>query len=75
MSNKVTVELCPETGICSIVREGGQKTDLMPGEVAALRAAAGDPAKVRAAIGEADADFAKALSESDLRQVASSVGR
>ncbi len=75
MSNKVTVELCPETGICSIVREGGVKTDLMPSEVAAIRAAAGDPAKVREAIGDADADFAKALSEGELRQVASSVGR
>ena len=52
--DKVDVELCPETGICSIVRAGGTKTDLMPDEVQALRESGNDLAKIREVVAGAD---------------------
>ncbi|NOY75517.1 MAG: hypothetical protein GXP32_06965 [Kiritimatiellaeota bacterium] len=34
---KLIIEQCPETGICSIVKENGAKVDLTPGEAAEIR--------------------------------------
>lgn len=67
------VELCPETGLCSIVRAGGSKTDLMPDEVMAVRACAGDLAKVREVVAGADDAFGASLTDEELRQIARSV--
>ncbi len=71
--DKVDVELCPETGICSIVRAGGTKTDLMPDEVQALRESGNDLAKIREVVAGADGAFAEELTEAELRQIAVSV--
>ena len=71
--DKVDIELCPETGICSIVRSGGTKTDLMPDEVQALREAGNDLAKIQQVVAGADETFAKSLTETELRQIAVSV--
>ncbi|MEI6150631.1 MAG: hypothetical protein WCS01_16155, partial [bacterium] len=71
---KLQVELCPESGLCSIVRGGGTKTDLMPDEVSALREAGNDLAKVRAVVAGVDDGFGAALTEDELRQLARSVG-
>ena len=72
--SELKVELCPETGICSIIRESAGKADLMPDEVIALREAANDPARIRAILAESDSGFAAALSDQELRRIAADVG-
>ena len=71
--NQITVELCPETGICSLVKADGSKTDLMPDEVDALRDAGQDASKLRAVVAGSDAGFAAALDEAELKQIAARV--
>jgi hypothetical protein len=66
----LNVELCPETGICSIVRPNAGKADLMPDEVQTLRSAKGDATKIRAVLAESDSAFAASLSEQELRDIA-----
>ena len=51
---KLNIELCPETGICTIVKTDGTKVDLMPDEVDSLRAAAAQPESVRQTIADVD---------------------
>jgi hypothetical protein len=67
---ELNIQLCQETGICSIIRATGDKVDLMPGEVANIRDARGDADKVRELLGEVDAGFAQALAADELGQVA-----
>ena len=69
--SKVVVELCPETGICSLVKENGAKADLMPDEVAALRDAGNAPDKIKDIVAGSDAAFAAGLSDQELIQIAS----
>ena len=66
---KLIIEQCPETGICSIIKEDGTKVDLMPGEAAEIREAAGDTEKIKAAILEADSSFADELVADELSQI------
>jgi hypothetical protein len=66
----VRIELCPETGICSVVKNGTCKVDLMPDEVAAIRAAGGDAAAIKAVVAECDASFAEALAADDVSAIA-----
>ena len=67
--NALQVELCPETGICSIIK-ADRKVDLLPDEVAALRDAGADRAKIAAALAASDSGFAAALSDADVSQIA-----
>ena len=69
--SKVNVQLCPETGICSIVKIDGTKIDLMPDEVATLRNAAGNQDAIRNALAAVDSDFAAGLAATEIEQVAS----
>ena len=68
--DKLNIQLCPETGICSIIKKDGTKVDLMPEEVGNLREASGNPDSVRRVIAEADASFAGSLAPEELNQVA-----
>lgn len=65
----IVVELCPETGICSIVKNGTEKVDLMPDEVDAIRAAKGDAKAIQAIIANCDDTFAGNLEIGELAQV------
>ena len=65
---KIVVEVCPETGICSIVKGSGQKVDLMPDELAQLRAAGG-AAQAKAVLAEIDPAFAGALDAGALGRI------
>ena len=67
--NKLNIELCPETGICSIRKADGTKTDLMPDEVAELRGAGGDAKAVQNVVAEADEKFAAALTAEELAEL------
>ena len=64
------VELCPETGICSIVKGDGSKIDLMPDEVGDIRKIKTDPKALQKAIGEVDSSFAQSLDAKELAQLA-----
>ncbi|MHB0939796.1 MAG: hypothetical protein ACYDCO_17655 [Armatimonadota bacterium] len=69
MGNTVHIELCPETGICSIVRSEGTKLDLLPDEVEAIRETGGDPARVREVLADSDSRFAADLNPDELAQI------
>jgi hypothetical protein len=66
---KLNIELCPETGICSIRKADGTKVDLMPDEVADVRDAAGDTHALKNAVAEADEKFAASLTAEELSEL------
>jgi hypothetical protein len=68
--NKLNIQVCPETGICSIMKTDGSKVDLMPDEVQNLRLALGNGASARKVLAEVDADFAKSMAPDELKQLA-----
>lgn len=68
--DKLNIQLCPETGICSIIKKNGTKVDLMPDEVKNLREVLDNPDSARRVIAEADASFAKSLAPGELEQLA-----
>jgi len=67
------IEKCPETGICSIIREDGKKVDLMPGEVIDLQEAGGDKSKIINILKEVDDGFATSLTESETKDLSSNI--
>lgn len=71
--SELNIELCPETGICSLVKGGTDKADLMPFEVDELKAAAGDPVKAREIIKNANPAFAESLSDEELAEILKNV--
>ncbi len=66
----LTIELCPETGICSVIKPDGKKIDLMPDEVGQVREAAGAGDAIKRVLAEVDADFAAGLDVAEIDQVA-----
>jgi hypothetical protein len=66
---KLNIELCPETGLCSIMKEDGTKIDLMPDEVDTLRNAGDKTDSIKKAIAEVDAGFADKLDADELKQM------
>jgi len=71
--SEMNIELCPETGICSLMKSNTSKADLMPFEVDDIRNAIGDATKIREIIAEADSTFANALSDEELIELASKI--
>ena len=69
----VRVELCPETGICSVIKEGNQKVDLMPQEVESIRESGGDAGSIKRVFAECDSSFAESLDKAEVRDIASSL--
>ena len=67
--DKLNIQLCPETGICSIIKEDGKKVDLMPDEVTQLRHAT-DGASVKQVLSEVDGSFAEALAAEETAYIA-----
>ncbi|MDP6523622.1 MAG: hypothetical protein QGI24_00150 [Kiritimatiellia bacterium] len=72
--SELKVELCPETGICSIIKDDGSKVDLMPDEVVSIRDAKGEDAVARSVISSVSADFADGLSAEEISEISSRVG-
>jgi len=58
--SELNIQLCPETGICSIIKDDGKKVDLMPDEVTQLRQAT-DGNTVKQVLSEVDGGFAEGL--------------
>ena len=71
--DKLNIQLCPETGICSILKKNGTKVDLMPDEVSSLREALVNPDSARQVIADVDESFAKSQAPEDLDQLAASL--
>lgn len=69
MAGELKIELCPETGICSIVRPDSTKVDLMPDEVAAIRESSEGIEGIRRVIGDCDDGFASRLGAAELAQI------
>lgn len=65
----LNIQLCPETGICSIIKGDGSKIDLIPDEVSQLRDASGDRDVIRQALAEIDPDFAEGLDSEEIDQI------
>ena len=63
------IQLCPETGICSIIKSDGNKIDMIPSEVSQLRDASGNPDAIRQALAQIDAGFAEGLDSAEIDQV------
>jgi len=66
MAEQLTIERCPETGICSIRRESGDKIDLMPDEVEEIRESNADPVRITAVLAESDRAFAVGMTPEEL---------
>jgi hypothetical protein len=69
--SELKIEVCSETGICSIIRDGSNKVDLMPFEVDEIRKAGGDAEAIRKVIAECDAGFADGLDEGAMGEITS----
>lgn len=67
--SELNVHLCPETGVCSIIKAEGKKIDLMPDEVSALREAAGNPDAIKQLLAEIDSGFAGELGPEETAQI------
>jgi hypothetical protein len=65
----LNIEVCPETGICSIIKGDGSKIDLMPDEVSRVREATGNAGAIQKALAEIDSSFAESLDSKELAQV------
>ena len=72
--SELNIQLCPETGICSIIKPDGKKVDLMPGEVGELKDAAGDVGAVKQAIAQVDDGFAEGLGAEEIAQLVKKLG-
>ncbi len=66
---KLNIELCPETGICSIMKGDGTKIDLMPDEVGDMRKNLTDPKAIKRALEEVDPAFARSLDDQEINQL------
>ena len=67
------VELRPETGIGTIIKEDGKKIDLMPDEVTQIREASGDQARIIEVLSSIDSDFAESITSEEARQIAAEI--
>lgn len=66
---KLNIQLCPETGICSLIKEDGKKIDMISSEADQLRQAGGDHEKIKAILTQVDATFSAALDNEELDQI------
>ena len=70
---KLNIQLCPETGICSVIKENGTKIDMMPDEVAQLRQVSGDSEKSKGILAQIDAGFSESLDTEELDQLSDEI--
>lgn len=70
---KLDIHMCPETGICSVIKEDKTKIDMMPDEVAQLRQAGDDSEKCKAILARVDKAFADGLDGEELSQLSGEI--
>ena len=66
----IRVEVCSETGICSIIKDSACKVDLLSFEADEIRAAKGDAEVIRKVVAECDSVFAGELDGTDIEDIA-----
>ncbi len=71
----LNLQLCPETGICSIIKKDGHKIDLISTEVSQLRDASGNRDALRQILAQVDPDFAERLDSDEIDRVSSELAR
>ena len=67
--SELNIQVCPETGICSIIRGDGKKVDLMPDEVSQLKESSGNPEAIRQALAQVDSGFTESLGAQEIDQI------
>ena len=67
------IEQCPETGICSMIKDDGSKVDLISEEVNQIKAASGDKGKIKDVLATIDSGFAESLSADEISRIVSGV--
>ncbi len=65
----LNVQLCPETGICSVIKPDGKKLDMIPAEVDQLRQASGDSQQIKSVLESIDPSFSQSMEEDELIQL------
>ncbi len=65
----LNIQLCPETGICSIIKKDGNKIDLVSEEVSQIRDASGNPDTIRQTLAQIDSGFAERLDSGEIGQI------
>jgi hypothetical protein len=70
----LNIQLCPETGICSIIKQDATKIDLIPNEVSQVRDATGKPDAIRQALAQVDSSFAEGLDSAEIDQISQELG-
>ncbi|MCP4456248.1 MAG: hypothetical protein GY809_32725, partial [Planctomycetes bacterium] len=60
---------CPETGICSILKQDGNKIDLISDEVSQVQEASGNPDAIRRVLSQIDPAFAAGLDEEEIAKL------
>jgi len=65
----LNIQLCPETGICSIIKKDGNKIDLVSDEVSQIRDASGNPDTIRQTLAQIDSGFAEGLDSEEIGQI------
>ena len=68
--DKLDIQLCSETGICSIIKGDGTKIDLMPDELSDLLGVLANPKLARQVLMQVDSGFAESLAPDELKQLA-----
>ncbi len=71
--SELKIENCPETGICSIIKNDGTKIDLMPNEADDIRNASNDIDKIKDIIADVDSSFLDSLNKSEINQITAEV--
>ncbi len=62
----LNIQMCPETGICSIIKQDGDKIDIISNEVNQVREASGDPDAIRQVLSQIDPAFAAGLDAEEI---------
>ncbi len=67
----LNVQVCPETGICSIIKPDGAKIDLISSEVSQVKEASGKPDAIRQVLSQIDPAFAAGLDSEEIARLSS----
>ena len=67
----LNIQMCPETGICSIIKCDGDKIDLISTEVSQVREASGSPDAIRQVLAQIDPGFAAGLDSEEIAKLSS----
>ena len=65
----LNIQMCSETGICSILKQDGNKIDLISDEVSQVQEASGNPDAIRQVLSQIDPAFAAGLDAEEIAKL------